>query len=275
VIRTGALGAYAVPFAVAAVTTACAAASLERLIGKHLLRTNFRGRQVSLAAGPAVTSGLFVAAVVMPSTRVAAATAVAVTAAGLAGGYDDAASRHQHERAVKGFRGHLSAARVGRPSAGVVKVIVIGIGAAAASMAAGRRNVVDLTVDSALVAGTANLVNLLDLRPGRAAKAALATAVVATPGAAGAYRSVGAAVAGGALAVLPSDLSERCMLGDSGANPLGAALGLLLCGQPRRRRIACLAGILGLTGASERVSFSAVIDGNPLLARLDQLGRRP
>jgi hypothetical protein len=74
---------------------------------------------------------------------------------------------------------------------------------------------------------------------------------------------------------MPADLGEQAMLGDCGAGTLGALLGWAagLSGS-RRRRLLLTAGLIGLTVASERVSFSEVIDGQPALRALDRLGRR-
>ena len=80
---------------------------------------------------------------------------------------------------------------------------------------------------------------------------------------------------GAALALLPEDLGERAMLGDAGANALGAMLGGAATGLPRPARIALLAGIAALTAASEKVSFTKVIERTPALRWLDMLGRRP
>ena len=126
-----------------------------------------------------------------------------------------------------------------------------------------------------VVAGTANLLNLLDLRPGRALKVALLTgghlAVRPGPG--------GAIVAGGlgaATALLPEDLGERSMLGDCGANALGALVGCGIAAWAGAPRLyAAAAALVAVTAASERISFTQVIGSTPGLRELDRLGRRP
>ena len=73
------------------------------------------------------------------------------------------------------------------------------------------------------MAGGANLINLFDLRPGRAIKVAVASGTLI--GAGGSRNGGGARVAAplaAALALLPEDLDERALLGDCGANALGA-----------------------------------------------------
>jgi hypothetical protein len=155
-------------------------------------------------------------------------------------------------------------------SGGTVKVAVIG----AASLFAVRANGGSwrrALPDAALVAGTANLVNLFDLRPGRAGKVALAAGVLTCAGPAAA---LGASVAGAAAAELPDDLAEQTMLGDLGANALGALLGLRLAAGGTALRWGSLVVVSALTLASERVSFSRVIERTPALQALDQLGRR-
>ncbi|MGK5174015.1 hypothetical protein, partial [Geodermatophilus sp. CPCC 205761] len=214
-------------------------------------------------------------------SRLAAALAGGVS--GLVGGYDDLAGARPEQARDKGLAGHLRALRAGRVSAGAVKVA--GIGAAAAGTAllsAGGRGardtrgagaLVDGVLTAGLVAGTANLVNLLDLRPGRAAKA---TALLAGSTLGGPAGTLVAGPLGATLAVLPADLGERVMLGDAGANAVGALLGLRLAqltGRPIRTGL--LAAVVALTLASEKVSFTKVIEATPGLRELDRLGRLP
>jgi hypothetical protein len=130
----------------------------------------------------------------------------------------------------------------------------------------------DAILTTGLVAGTANLINLLDLRPGRAGKAGALVAAATLGGPAG---GLVAGPLGATLAALPEDLGERIMLGDCGANALGALLGLRLASIPGRApRAGLLAGVVALTLASEKVSFTKVIEATPGLRDLDRLGRR-
>jgi UDP-GlcNAc:undecaprenyl-phosphate/decaprenyl-phosphate GlcNAc-1-phosphate transferase len=182
------------------------------------------------------------------------------------GAYDDLAGSGDR----RGFRGHLGALRQGEVTTGAVKLGGIGVtGVVSAALAGGSP--VDVIVNAGLVAGSANLLNLFDLRPGRAIKVAAASGVLL--GAAG-QDSV-AAPLGAALALLPEDLGERAMLGDAGANALGAMLGASASGLSRTGRITLLAAIVGITAASEKVSFTKVIARTPALNWLDMLGRRP
>jgi UDP-N-acetylmuramyl pentapeptide phosphotransferase/UDP-N-acetylglucosamine-1-phosphate transferase len=228
-------------------------------------RTNYRGRQVELAGGPGVATGLASALAVAGSPGALVAT---VMAAGL-GAYDDLAG-HTHAR---GLRGHARALRNGVVTSGMVKMV--GLTAAAVAAAPSRpRRPGGVALDVVLIAGTANLVNLLDLRPGRAAKVVVGFALPLTA-ARGSAGDVAASAVGVGLALLPADLAEKQMLGDSGANALGAALGWALAAQLRAAvRLSAAAAIVGLTVVSERVSFTELIERQPMLAAFDRWGRR-
>jgi len=252
-------------------------------------RTNHRGEPVTLLEGPAAALAGATAAAAAPGipARSRAALVAAATGAAAFGGYDDIAGSGDR----RGFRGHLGALAHGEVTTGAVKIGGIGAtGVAAAALNGGPA--VDVVLNAALIAGSANLLNLFDLRPGRALKVALVAGIplgigslVRPPGnrPAGSRRSAvpagaagAAAVIGAGAALLPADLGEQAMLGDAGANALGALLGTAAAaGLSRRARIAMLAGITGLTAASEVVSFTKVIQRTPPLHWLDMLGRRP
>jgi UDP-N-acetylmuramyl pentapeptide phosphotransferase/UDP-N-acetylglucosamine-1-phosphate transferase len=254
-----------------------AAALTARSAGDPWRRMNYAGRPVTLLGGPALAAAATVSAIVGAPPGTATAAAVVGTVSGLVGGYDDLAGARPDQARDKGLAGHLRALREGRVSAGAVKVAGIGAAAAVAAVLTRRQRgsgaLVDGVLTTGLVAGTANLVNLLDLRPGRAGKAAALTAAATLAGPAGALV---AGPLGATLAVLPDDLGERVMLGDSGANAVGALLGLRLASVPGRAPRAALLGVIvGLTLVSEKVSFTKVIEATPGLRELDRLGRLP
>jgi hypothetical protein len=79
----------------------------------------------------------------------------------------------------------------------------------------------------------------------------------------------------GAVVVLPFDLRETAMLGDSGANLLGFAAGIGLYAALPDPWVAVAAGVaVVLNVVAETVSFSRVIERTPPLRWVDTLGRR-
>ena len=254
-----------------------AAALTGRRAGAPWRRMNYAKRPVTLLGGPALAASATLTAALGAPAGTRAATVVVGAVSGLVGGYDDLAGARPEQARDKGLAGHLAALKAGRVSAGAVKVAGIGAAAAVAAVLTRRGRgagaLVDGVLTTGLVAGTANLINLLDLRPGRAGKAGALVAATTLGGPAG---GLVAGPLGATLAVLPEDLGERIMLGDCGANALGALLGLRLASIPGRApRAGLLAGVVALTLASEMVSFTKVIEATPGLRELDRLGRRP
>lgn len=233
-----------------------------------LQRRNFRGETVSLGLGVGAAVGACAAALTLPRGLRGAAL-IAAGAAAASGAYDDFVAPAREHTGDKGLAGHWAAARRGRPTGGAVKLPMIGVAAVAAARLMGLRGA-DALIGATAIAGAANLANLLDLRPGRAAKAASAAglALLGGPGGSAAAAAIGAACAG-----LPADLGERGMLGDVGANPLGALLGVRIAALPRGPRLLAAAAVVALNVASERISFSAVIERTPWLRAADRWGR--
>ena len=240
-------------------------------------RSNHRGEPVTLLEGPSLAlAGVATLLLPVAPARLRAAAVVAVLGAAAVGAYDDLAG----DAGSKGLRGHLGALGRGQVTTGAVKVLGLAATGVVATVLAGRRTpaadtlvdaVGDVLVGGAVVAGAANLVNLLDLRPGRALKAVL----VVAPLVSGVGRPLATVAGGVAAGLLGDDLAERSMLGDTGAGAVGALLGLAaVAGADRRGRWALLGLLTALTLASEKVSFTQVIESTPGLRELDRLGRR-
>lgn len=249
-----------------------ASARLPESITAPMERVNHRGEKVSLISGPTLALAATTAAMVAAGNkRLATAAVIAGATAGGVGWYDDVVGARPEEKQDKGFAGHISALRQGRVSSGLVKVGGIGLAGLVAGWVLYRKPV-DAILAGGVIAGTANLLNLLDLRPGRALKAGV---VIGAPLLASKSAGVAAGTIGASVALLPEDLGERTMLGDSGANALGALLGVgIAASTSRKGKLAALAVLVGLTAASEKVSFTKVIERTPGLREFDMWGRR-
>jgi UDP-N-acetylmuramyl pentapeptide phosphotransferase/UDP-N-acetylglucosamine-1-phosphate transferase len=255
----------------------------------NVVRTNHAGRDVSLIEGPAVTAGLLSGGLLIEDPRQRVATLLVTAASGELGAVDD----FMESGSSKGLRGHLSALARGEITTGAIKVL--GIPAASIAAAAILRTgasrtglfglsrhddeaswfskACDIVVTGGVIAGSANMFNLLDLRPGRALKAGALTLAFTDHEHAVSW-APSAAIAGATAAAWPDDLAGEVMLGDTGANALGAVIGTILSetADPVRRRL-ILAALAGLTLASEKVSFTSVIESTPGLREIDSFGR--
>jgi len=247
-----------------------------------LARENYRGRTVATAAGLVIpVAAVFVEggrallaslAAGHPLTELRALPLIAALAFGLLGLADDlVGSGH-----ARGFRGHLTELAHGRLTTGGLKLLG---GAAIALVIAGVRDphsIGRLLADAALIALAANLANQLDRRPGRMTKVAVAAFIVIAFAAVNEDTVEGVAVVVGAMAALfVDDLRERLMLGDVGANVVGACLGtsvVLAFSFPVR--LGVLAAVAALNLVGELSSFTRLIDAVPPLRALDRAGRR-
>jgi UDP-N-acetylmuramyl pentapeptide phosphotransferase/UDP-N-acetylglucosamine-1-phosphate transferase len=257
------------------------AAALHRTLDVPALqRTNYRGRVLPTGGGIAavfaftIVCGVFVLS--HPRDGVVSAPLVeliVIAGYGVVGFFDDVVGTHS----ARGLRGHVTAGARGQLTSGATKLIV-GVALAAAIAPFFSADSVRKLLVVIVIAGAANAANLFDLAPARAAKVA-AIALAAVTVAAGARQ----AVQGGpawffacVVGLLPFELRERLMLGDAGANALGAIVGIAAvraCGDHTVSLAIAAAVVLAINVAGEFVSFSAVIDRTPVLRALDRLGR--
>ena len=254
----------------------------EILSSPTLERQNYRGHTLATAGGLFIILSVLVidagrsvlgAIGVGPETGLSEARLAvlfAVFGFGFLGMIDDLTAVGED----RGFKGHLGALREGRVTTGMLKLV--GGAAVAVVLVAtpGFKSGRTLIVDAMLIALAANLGNLLDRAPGRTIKCALLAYVplAIVLGTSPAGVAIAPAM-GAAIALLPDDLSERVMLGDSGANVVGAVLGLgVVLGRGEATRVTALIIVIALTILAEVVSISKIIDRVPPLRALDRLG---
>jgi UDP-GlcNAc:undecaprenyl-phosphate GlcNAc-1-phosphate transferase len=248
-----------------------------------LTRTNVRGISVPTSGGILIV----VAVLVIEAGRAVLGAAgighdpgltiqrsevlFAVFGFGLLGLIDDLLG----DSASRGFKGHVAALLRGEITTGFLKLFG-GAGVAVVLVATpGFKTGRGLLVDAVLIALAANLGNLLDRAPGRTIKAAMIAYVpLALVLGGGALGIAIAPVMGAAFGLFGDDVRERLMLGDAGANVIGAVLGLgVVLGRGEVSRTTALIVLIIANVAAELVSFSDVINRVPPLRFLDRLGR--
>jgi UDP-N-acetylmuramyl pentapeptide phosphotransferase/UDP-N-acetylglucosamine-1-phosphate transferase len=259
-----------------AVAGALAPAALRDFASNGWTRSNWRGRELAFPAGVLCIASTLAAVGLLGVLEAlggwellsidALALGMGVAFLGLLDDLLDAPAR--------GLRGHARALLGGGFSTGVLKAggtVALAIAVLADRTAGGA----ELALSVAVVVLCTNAFNLLDLRPGRAAKAFVIVGVLLLvqtrdleP-----LRELGVFI--GPLLVLGAyDLRERAMLGDTGANVLGAVAGLWLVSTLGRDAQLAAVGVLTLaTAYGELRSFSAAIERSAALRWLDGLGR--
>jgi UDP-GlcNAc:undecaprenyl-phosphate/decaprenyl-phosphate GlcNAc-1-phosphate transferase len=279
----------ALPFVIALASAAILASPLLRALGDagHT-RSNYRDRALPFPFGVLTLAAAALALIPLTllarlaSTRVfspellpIAVYALGVLALGL---LDDTLAREGSDGDARpiqrGWRGHGAAALRGELSTGTLKAAG-SLGLALLAMShLGLSNGRWLLAAGVLVLAT-NVFNLLDLRPGRATKAfvllgaglAIGSASVRPLWALGLF-------AAPALVAGLYDLRERAMLGDTGANLLGALAGLwLVLALSGTGQAIALALLFAVTVYGEFRSISGFVERTPGLRHLDSLGR--
>jgi UDP-N-acetylmuramyl pentapeptide phosphotransferase/UDP-N-acetylglucosamine-1-phosphate transferase len=192
----------------------------------------------------------------------------------------------------RGFKGHVATVLRGRPSTGALKLFGGGfVGllvasqfgssfrgtAVGATFSAKASSVGWLLFNAALIALSANVGNLFDRAPGRTIKVSTVCFFSMMIGAvaAGNWLPLApiAVVIGASLGLLIDDLREHMMLGDTGANVLGAVLAIgIVAGASTTIRVIVMALLIALNGAAELVSFSRVIERTAPLRAADRAG---
>jgi UDP-GlcNAc:undecaprenyl-phosphate GlcNAc-1-phosphate transferase len=281
---------HALPFVIALLLAAILAPALLRMLeeaGRR--RPNYRDRSLAYPFGVLVLVAALIALIPLMAlqrlgsgdvfhaeTLPIALYALGVLALGL---IDDTlapapSGSPELAAAPRGWRGHGAALLEGRISTGVLKAAgSLGLALLAASYM-GLSDQRWLLAAGVLVLAT-NVFNLLDLRPGRSAKAFVLLGVGLTVGA-GQLRPLWALglFAAPALVAGAYDLRERAMLGDTGANLLGALAGLwLVMTLSGTGQLVALALLAAITLYGELRSISALVERTPGLRELDSWGR--
>jgi UDP-GlcNAc:undecaprenyl-phosphate/decaprenyl-phosphate GlcNAc-1-phosphate transferase len=275
---------HALPFVLSFASAVILAPALLRALSEagHT-RPNYRNWPLPYAFGVlALAAALLALIPLMLVQRLASeeifypvALPIAVYALGvLALGLVDDTLARPNSGIQRGWRGHGAALMRGELTTGVLKA------AGSLGLALFAMSFLDLSDARWLLAAgvlvlATNVFNLLDLRPGRAIKAFVLLGAGLTIGA-GEVRPLWALGLFSAPALVAGvyDVRERAMLGDTGANLLGALAGLwLVLTLPGTGQIVALALLAAITLYGELRSISTLVEKTPGLRTLDSWGR--
>lgn len=259
-------------------------AGVRGLVDAGLVRANYRGASLAFPLGAVLATASLVALAPLaffddradlelldPDLRRWLPYLLGVAFLGF---LDDSLGRGEAPETPRGWRGHGRALREGRLSTGAIKAI--GALALAAYVVSGRGlESWRYLADVALLILATNSFNLLDLRPGRAEKGLGLLGLGLCLGAwTLAPLELLGIFAGPVLVGAAFTLRERAMLGDTGANLVGAIGGVwLLTTLGATGRLVALVLVAALTVFGELRSISASIESLPPLRWLDSLGR--
>jgi UDP-GlcNAc:undecaprenyl-phosphate GlcNAc-1-phosphate transferase len=287
---------HALPFLLAfAAATLLAPALLRTLAAGGHTRANYRERLLAFPFGVLIVAAALIALIPLallqrlagsdvfhPELLPIALYALGIAALGLIDDTLGEASIGSHgdapdgstRAAPRGWRGHGRAALHGELSTGTLKAAgSLGLALFAMSFEGLSKSRWLLAV-GVLVLAT-NVFNLLDLRPGRAIKAFVLLGAGLTLGSLDARPlwSLGLFAAPALVAGL-YDLRERAMLGDTGANLLGALAGLwLVLTLSGTGQLIALCLLVAITLYGELRSISGFVERTPGLRALDSFGR--
>jgi UDP-GlcNAc:undecaprenyl-phosphate/decaprenyl-phosphate GlcNAc-1-phosphate transferase len=258
-------------------------AAVQGLRSQGFVRQNYRGAEVAFPAGIGIVAAGLVALIPLalidelgdsnvfrPDSGTVLAYVLAVALLGL---LDDLVGSARDDM-PRGWRGHARATMRGGFSTGALKAAG-SLGVALFVLSGRGVSAGEYLLSVALLVLATNFFNLLDLRPGRSAKALILLGAGLTIGSADVHPlwTVGL-FAGPVLVLLPFDLGERAMLGDTGSNVIGAIAGLWLVLTLSTLGQAIALGLITIaTVYGEFRSISELIERAPILRQLDSLGR--
>jgi UDP-N-acetylmuramyl pentapeptide phosphotransferase/UDP-N-acetylglucosamine-1-phosphate transferase len=177
-------------------------------------------------------------------------------------------------REVGGFRGHFKKLLFERKlTTGALKALGGGVVGLAAGWLISDGNIARWALAAVVIPLAANTLNLLDLRPGRALVVFFFGIGVTCIAALDSLQApwVVATVVAVALAFSLLDTRGKAMMGDSGSNMLGTALGVTIASSTGLIFQAAAVGVFVLIHwYSEKHSVTALIERNPVLRSIDR-----
>ena len=176
-------------------------------------------------------------------------------------------------RNVSGLKGHFKSLFKGELTTGGFKALFGGFVGLVVSVCISS-SIVDIIINTLIIALSTNLMNLFDLRPGRAIKVYLVIIIPIYITLTGYTKVFPLLILPNVLAYFNTDLKARGMMGDTGSNVLGISIGVLMAlGYGIKVRLAWLVFLILMHLITEKFSLTKIIEKNRVLKFIDNLGR--
>ena len=176
-------------------------------------------------------------------------------------------------RDVSGLKGHFKSLFKGTLTTGGFKAIFGGFVGLIISVCISK-DIVDIVINTLVIALSTNLMNLFDLRPGRAIKVYLVIMIVIFATLTGYVQILPLLILPNVIAYFNYDLKAKAMMGDTGSNVLGISIGILIAlGYTTKVRVSWLVFLVLIHLLTEKFSLTKIIEKNKVLNFIDKLGR--
>ncbi|MGL5694463.1 MAG: glycosyl transferase [Peptostreptococcaceae bacterium] len=176
-------------------------------------------------------------------------------------------------RDVSGLKGHFKSLLKGKLTTGGFKALFGGFIGILVSVSIST-NIIDIIINTLIIALSTNFMNLLDLRPGRAIKVYSVIMISIFITLSGYIKILPLLILPNVLAYFNWDLKAKAMMGDTGSNVLGISIGILITfGYSFNIRLGWLVFLVLIHILTEKYSLTKIIENNKILNFIDKLGR--
>lgn len=246
------------------------------LVESNVIRPNYKGEMIPVSMGIVFLPMLIINGIIVAFFTVDAISLLCLflfifgmMAMFFAGIIDDTIGN----RDVSGLKGHFKSLFKGKLTTGGFKALFGGFVGLIISVSISK-DLVDIIVNTLIIALSTNLMNLFDLRPGRAIKVYLVIMITIFCTLTGYIKILPLLILPNVLAYFNFDLKAKAMMGDTGSNVLGISIGILMAfGYTLYVRIGWLVFLLLIHLLTEKFSLTKIIEKNKVLNFIDRLGR--
>ena len=233
------------------------------LVESNCIRPNYKGEMIPVSMGIVflpmiIINGIIVAFFTVDFVSIACLFIFifGIMAMFFAGIIDDTIGN----RDVSGLKGHFKSLLKGELTTGGFKALFGGFVGLVVSVCISS-SIVDIIVNTLIIALSTNLMNLFDLRPGRAIKAYLVIMIPIYITLTGYTKVFPLLILPNVLAYFNTDLKARGMMGDTGSNVLGISIGVLMAlGYGIKVRLAWLVFLILMHLITEKFSLTKIIE---------------